>query len=182
MSGTSEGGRKSAAKIRQNYGADAAARWGKAGAKARKHIVGGLNDPDRVKEIASKGGRLGYRTRKITPNDKLRPDEWGLLLKLINSTAGKIRLSTDDGSMTAIDQHQIYHNVFDFWEKEDWVGAMTKISDHPLWEETFAEMLKEMTDYYNNAVKGQPRHSEDREISRIYRNLTAAYRSLQKGQ
>ena len=59
MSGTTEGGKKSAAKVRQEYGPDAAAKWGAQGHKVRKTNVGGLNDPSKVKEITAKGGRLG---------------------------------------------------------------------------------------------------------------------------
>lgn len=180
MSGTIEGGKKAAAKVRQMYGTDAAAKWGAEGAKVRKVNVGGLNNPSKVKEIAAKGGRLGHRARIIGLNDRLRPDEWGVLLKFINHTAGKIRLSEGEESMSAIDQHSIYHKVFDFWEKEDWVGAMTKISNHPSWAGTFEGLLEETNEYYLERIKGQPRHSEDRELSRIYRNLTAAYRSAKK--
>lgn len=179
MSGTTEGGKKSAAKVRQEYGPDAAAKWGAQGHKARKTNVGGLNDPSKVKEITAKGGSMGHRARPISVEGKLRPDEWGLLLKLINTTAGKIRLSGAEG-MDAMEQHLIYHKVFDYWSKEDWVGAMMDISDHPMWHSTFAELLDETNSYYIQIIKGQPRRSEDREISRIYRNLTAAYRLAQK--
>lgn len=177
MSGTTEGGKKAAAKVRQEYGVDAYAKWGGEGHKARKTSIGGLNDPNKVKEIATKGGATGHRARKITTNDKLRPDEWGVLLKIINSTAGKIRLAEGEGSFSAMEQHAIYHRVFEYWEKEDWVGAMTKISTHPMWIEVLGELLEETSTYYTKKAKGTPRLSEDRELARIYRNLLVAYRS-----
>lgn len=180
MAGTPEGGRKAAAKVKQKYGERVFAEWGR---RASRTGMGGFAnlDRDKASEIAIKGGQSGHRARSITLDDKLRPDEWGVLLKLVNSTADKIRLSEGEESMSAIDQHSIYHKVFDYWEKEDWVGAMLNISDHPKWAETFEELLADIVAYYNKQIAGQPRHSEDRETARIYRNLAAAYKVAQEG-
>lgn len=180
MSGTRESGKKAAAKTRQKYGVGQVKEWGKrAHANPNRTYVGGMNNPEKAQEIAKLGGSAGHRTRKITPEDKLRPDEWGLLLKAINTTAGRIRL---DGSETldAMDQHLIYHKVFDYWAKEDWVGAMTEICDHPAWEGALGETLDELADFYKGAVKTQPRLSYDRELFRVYNNLRAAYRAALK--
>ena len=149
------------------------------GHTVRKANIGGLNNPDRVKEIASKGGSTGHRARSITVGDKLRPDEWAILLKLINYTAGRIRLEGGEG-IDAVEQHNIYHKVFDYWEKEDWVGAMMDICDHPRWQDTFSELLNEMNTYYRGQVLGTPRGSEERDLARIYRNITAAYKVARK--
>lgn len=175
MSGTTEGGKKAAARVRQEYGTDAYAKWGREGHRVRKISVGGLNDPNRVKEIAAKGGATSHRARKITVNDKLRPDEWGVLLKIINSTAGKLRLAEGEDSFSAMEQHAICYRVFEYWEKEDWVGAMTRISTHPMWVDVLGELLEETSAYYTKRSKGTPRLSEDRELARIYRNLLVAY-------
>lgn len=182
MSGTSEGGKKVVAKVRQKYGADAYAKWGSVGHTVRKVNTGGLDNPDRAMEIAAKGGAAGHRARRITIDDKLRPDEWGILLKVINLTAGKIRLEEGEESMSAVDQHLIYHKVFEYWGKEDWVGAMLNICDHPSWNEMFVSLLDEANVYYRDQIARTPRGSEERNLARIYRNLIAAYQVAQRAQ
>lgn len=174
MAGTSEGGIKAAISRRERYGQEKMKEWSAMSSKNRKVTRGGFTDPIKGKQYASKGGKLGFRYRKIGINDKFKPEEWGLLLRLINHTAGILRLNEDD--MTAIDQHNVYNKVFEYWAKEDWVGAMLKVSDHPRFVETLGTVIDKECQVYKDTVIGQSRHSDDREYFRVLRNIRGAYK------
>lgn len=179
MSGTPEGGRKAAAKTKELYGLKQVKQWGAENcAKRKHHYMGFKEDAELASRAGAKGGGLGHRHRTINAGDPLRDEEWAVILKLVNRACGVIRLK--DNSIDAIEQHNIYHKVFELWEKQDWVTAMTKVSSHPEFQVQFyTELVKEYL-YYTELVKGQSRRTPDREHLRIVRNIKAAYESIVK--
>lgn len=176
MSGTSEGGRKAAETIRRVYGPNAAKEWGAMGDKARSTKSYPFKEnPALALEAARKGGKLGARHRKITARDRLRDDEWGVLLKMVNRAAGRIKL---EGSLTAKAQQEVISKFFEFWEQEDWVSAVEEVCDHPNYPQSLHMTI---IDEFNDAkqkAEGASRGSMERSHLRVIRNLKAAFESL----
>lgn len=131
-------------------------------------------------ELASKagkvGGQKGKRHRTIDLKDDLRGDEWAFLLKMSNRAAGTIRLKDD--SIDAIEQHNIYHKIFEYWEKQDWQGAILDVCSHAEYLPTLKATIEKEYKEYNLKVVGQPRRSKDREELRVIRNVRAAVHLL----
>lgn len=179
MSGNRSGGLKAAAKTRELYGEETIRQWGRDGIKARKSDNHAFRDmPGLAARAGAIGGVRGHRHRTITKNTKLKSDEWGLLLKYSNRAAGRIRL--EDKGLDAIEQHNIYHAIFDFWEKEDWVSAVTEVCSHPDYYATLLEVINDEYVAYSERVVNQPRRSPDKEYLRIIRNVKAAVESLKE--
>lgn len=177
MSGTREGGKKAAAKTKELYGEDAPKIWGMEGLQARQNPTAPFAES---RELASKagkiGGQKGKRHRPMTLETKLKGDEWAFLLKMSNRAAGEIRLR--DGSIDALDQHLVYHKIFEYWEKDDWQGAILDVCTHKDYPNMLRRVIEKEYEEYNIKVVGQPRRSKDRETLRVIRNVRAAIKLL----
>lgn len=177
ISGTRAGGLRAAAKIKEKYGEDFYKKAGYKGAHARVNPYKGFKeDPSLAKMVGSIGGHRSHRCRIITPADNMRDDEWAFLLKMSNRAAGELRQI--DKVISAVDQHNVYYAVSDYWQKGDWVSAVTKVCNHRNYFKALLLVVQREFDNYSERVEGQPRRSRDRESLRVIRNVRKALITL----
>lgn len=172
MSGTTEGGRKSAARAKTKYGSDIHAKW----AKQADHTQNGKRfqkDSEAARQAGLKGGAASRRSRSIKPDENLRRDEWDELRIIANRTSRKMCRA----EIIDIAQDQIWHAKWDDYRGTGrWQLVMTDLVKHSYWPIALGVTIKTMwLDYDRKAREGQLSKEETNEF-RIIRNLATAWK------
>lgn len=169
MVGSPETGRKAAKTTKERYGADAFVKWGKASSIGREYQDGTFShDRELASRAGSKGGKLGYRFRKVKPGDSLKADEWGVLVMLAYRAIKLMGVPTEQENAHAME-------ILADLEKGDWEAAMTHVEGSLNYVYFFGKALQMEYDKYNEMAEGEARRSPVREHLRIVRNLRAAF-------
>lgn len=143
-------------------------------AMKRKTFRGGCNDKEFATRIGSRGGRISRRSRKITLNDNLHDDEWGVLCKAVNTVLGQFRL---EGQCNAVDQTKIRSvELQNAWGRKDWIWVMNNALNNPRWRPRLGiHLLTLAKEYQLKIKKGETLSAEETNDFRIIRNLNTAW-------
>lgn len=171
MAGTTEGGRKSAARAKVKYGSAVHSEW----ARKADHTKNGRfgKEPGAARAAGLKGGAASRRSRTIKPDDNLRPDEWELLRVVCNKTSRKM-CNTD-----AIDiaQDQIWHAKWaDYVGTGKWQLVMTDLVKHSYWPIALGVTIKTMWLEYDRRAREGDLSKEELNQFRLVRNLATAWK------
>lgn len=171
MAGTTEGGRKSAVRVKTKYGSDIHSQW----AKTADHTKNGRfgKDPEAARLAGLKGGAASRRSRSIKPDDNLRPDEWDTLRSICNKTSRKLC------NIGAIDiaQDQMWHAKWgDYRGTGKWQLAMTDLVKHSYWTVALGTTIKELWYKYDSKARNGELTKDEQNEFRIIRNLATAWK------
>lgn len=148
---------------------------GRESAKRRKVFGGGCTNREFASTIGKRGGALSRRSRKITLETELKPDEWFKLRQDAVTVAGTLRM---EGKVDPIVWSKLKNLDLQLaQERQDWVWVMNNALPNENWHSRLGIFLCSQRDFFKHYLLAHETLSEAQKNEfRIIRNLIAAWK------